>query len=167
MLSTHAKKRRRLRRCVFVERNSKISVDLNRLRRSGCKSVFREIYYAEIIMMKMELPEDIFRICIQPYLYRIQPRDKEELKRMISKWLELGDAEKPDIESKDHIAEWDTSSVTDMSDLFRNARDFNDPIGKWDTSKVTDMSGMFSGAYKFNQPISAVSYTHLRAHETR
>ncbi|XRA99628.1 EF-hand domain-containing protein [Pycnococcus provasolii] len=52
------------------------------------------------------------------------------------------------------ISEWDTSKVTDMSDLFNNAPDFNEDISGWDTSKVTDMSYMFYDAKAFNQDIS-------------
>ncbi len=48
---------------------------------------------------------------------------------------------------------FDTSQVTDMSDMFREATSFNQPIGNWNTSNVTDMSGMFEGATSFNQPI--------------
>ncbi|MDJ0761877.1 MAG: BspA family leucine-rich repeat surface protein [Myxococcota bacterium] len=50
---------------------------------------------------------------------------------------------------------WDTSSVTDMDDMFRAASAFNQDISAWDTSSVTDMSGMFEGASAFNQDISA------------
>ena len=30
-----------------------------------------------------------------------------------------------------HISEWDTSAVTDMSQLFMSKKDFNDDISKW------------------------------------
>ncbi|XRB10125.1 DUF285 domain-containing protein [Pycnococcus provasolii] len=52
------------------------------------------------------------------------------------------------------ISEWDTSQVTDMSQLFNGASAFNEDISKWNTSKVTDMRDMFSGAELFNQDIS-------------
>jgi hypothetical protein len=52
-----------------------------------------------------------------------------------------------------HISDWDVSSVTDMSDLFRNKREFNDDIRQWDVSNVTDMKKMFWGARTFNQAI--------------
>jgi surface protein len=52
-----------------------------------------------------------------------------------------------------HISEWDVSSVTNMSELFRNKKTFNDDISKWNVSNVTDMKGMFSNASAFNQPI--------------
>ena len=37
------------------------------------------------------------------------------------------------------ISSWDTSSVTDMSQMFAFAY-FNQDISSWDTSSVTDMS---------------------------
>ena len=48
----------------------------------------------------------------------------------------------------------DTSGITDMSELFVEATDFNQDISLWDVSSVTDMSGMFSYATSFNQDIS-------------
>ena len=37
------------------------------------------------------------------------------------------------------ITIWLQQSVTDMSELFRDATSFNEDIGHWDTSNVTDM----------------------------
>ena len=51
------------------------------------------------------------------------------------------------------IGNWDTSNVTNMADMFLRAKSFNQPIGNWDTSKVTSMYAMFEGANSFNQPI--------------
>lgn len=48
------------------------------------------------------------------------------------------------------IGEWDTSAVTDMSNLFQYQQDFCADISAWDTSSVTDMSGMFQGTQKFD-----------------
>ena len=53
-----------------------------------------------------------------------------------------------------HISGWDTSQVTDMSDLFKGKSSFNDDITGWDVSNVTNMSYMFEGSYRFNQDIS-------------
>ncbi|HLR76781.1 MAG TPA: BspA family leucine-rich repeat surface protein, partial [Balneolaceae bacterium] len=47
-----------------------------------------------------------------------------------------------------------TSGITDMSNLFKRAYDFNRDISRWDVSNVTDMSYMFEMAYDFNQDIS-------------
>jgi surface protein len=41
---------------------------------------------------------------------------------------------------------WDTSEVTNMSEMFQDATIFNQYIGNWDVSKVTDMSHMFEAS---------------------
>ena len=46
-----------------------------------------------------------------------------------------------------------TSSVTDMSYMFRSAHAFNQDIGSWDVSSVTSMSYMFNFATAFNQDL--------------
>jgi surface protein len=51
------------------------------------------------------------------------------------------------------IGNWNTSSVIDMKYMFFGASSFNQDIGNWDTSLVIDMSSMFSGAIIFNQDI--------------
>jgi len=53
------------------------------------------------------------------------------------------------------ITRWNTSKVTNMGHMFRDAAAFNQPIGSWDTSQVTDMKRMFDGAAAFNQPIGS------------
>ena len=53
-----------------------------------------------------------------------------------------------------HINKWNTSQVTDMSDLFKECDDFNDNISEWDVSNVTSMKGLFHWASSFNQDIS-------------
>ena len=47
------------------------------------------------------------------------------------------------------------SMVTDMSDMFTFARNFNGDanFGNWDVSNITNMSGTFGGASIFNYPI--------------
>ena len=52
------------------------------------------------------------------------------------------------------ISGWNTSSVTNMEDMFYNAVAFNADISDWDTSSVTDMRFMFSGASTFDADIS-------------
>ena len=51
------------------------------------------------------------------------------------------------------IADWDTSQVTNMSNLFANATTFNEPLTRWDTSNVVSMDSMFHHATAFNQPL--------------
>ena len=54
----------------------------------------------------------------------------------------------------DDISEWDVSNVTNMRNMFERASSFNQDISKWDVSKVRDMTCMFEGASSFNQDIS-------------
>jgi surface protein len=52
------------------------------------------------------------------------------------------------------IGNWCVSQVTDMSDLFKDAVDFNENLW-WDVSSVTTMKEMFSGAASYDQDMSS------------
>ncbi len=55
----------------------------------------------------------------------------------------------------ENISSWDVSSVTNMQRMFNNATTFDQPIGAWDVSSVTNMENMFENARGFNQPIGS------------
>ncbi|KAH8057449.1 hypothetical protein JL721_9698 [Aureococcus anophagefferens] len=87
--------------------------------------------------------------------------DKSELESAVDAWIADSSAATT---TYGHISTWDTSAVTDMSELFcgsweycthynTNAVSFNDDIGAWDTSSVTDMSSMFRWASAFDQDL--------------
>ena len=50
------------------------------------------------------------------------------------------------------VTYWDTSSVTTMESTFKDATLFNQPL-QWDISQVTSMDYMFNGATLFSQPL--------------
>ena len=50
-----------------------------------------------------------------------------------------------------HISTWDTSEVTDMSELFKGKNAFDEDISGWDVSRVTRMGSIFSGATSFDK----------------
>jgi surface protein len=52
------------------------------------------------------------------------------------------------------IGNWCVSQVTDMSDLFKDAVDFNENLWS-DVSNVITMKGMFSGAASYDQHMSS------------
>ena len=54
-----------------------------------------------------------------------------------------------------HISDWDVSSITNMSDLFRQAYFFNVDLSSWDVSSVTNMNNMFNDASSFNGDLSS------------
>ena len=50
-----------------------------------------------------------------------------------------------------NIEKWDLSKVTDMSEMFFAAKNFNQLLNDWDVSSVTNMNYMFGYTDKFNQ----------------
>jgi surface protein len=96
-----------------------------------------------------DLPEDVMKYSmgfIRPAL------DNKSIRKAVKDYIEGGPKKKAVIETYGKIENWDTSRVTDMSNLF-NYTDFNEDISNWDVSSVTTMRGMFYGAENFNQPI--------------
>lgn len=53
------------------------------------------------------------------------------------------------------IGDWDMSRITNIQRIFASATSFNQPIGDWDVSNVTNMNGVFDNAAVFNQPIDS------------
>ncbi len=58
------------------------------------------------------------------------------------------------------LSKWDTSSVTNMEGMFKNATKFNSPL-TFDTSNVTNMSFMFFGATSFNQTLELLNISQV------
>jgi surface protein len=54
-----------------------------------------------------------------------------------------------------NISSWNTSNVTNMSEMFYGNKLFNININSWDVSNVTNMSGMFRNADAFNQSLNS------------
>ena len=61
------------------------------------------------------------------------------------------------------IGEWDVSRVTDMTQLFLDARAFNQELSKWDVSRATDMGMMFANATHFNEDLSKWDVSRVTA----
>ncbi|WP_434325259.1 BspA family leucine-rich repeat surface protein [Mycoplasma capricolum] len=59
------------------------------------------------------------------------------------------------------IQHWDTSNITDMSNMFESAQWFDQDISNWNTSKITNMSSMFYDAKLFNRNISKWDISHV------
>ena len=91
--------------------------------------------------------DEIIKI-IKEYLFK--PKSKNELKKAVNLWRENKEEA---LNKYGHISNWDTSLITDMSELFSSKKDFNDNINNWDVSSVTEMYFMFGHTTKFNQPL--------------
>lgn len=55
--------------------------------------------------------------------------------------------------NESYLEDWDTSQVTNMKDMFRNATSFDGDVSGWDVSSVTDMYSMFRNAGAFDRDI--------------
>ena len=104
-----------------------------------------------IVQSKLKYPH-IGRY-INSFVDRVQPKSNEALQELVISWDTEYKTEQYSPTDKEHISNWDTSLITDMSNLFTDMYTFNDDISQWDTSRVTNMAHMFDGASAFNQPI--------------
>ena len=80
-----------------------------------------------------------------------QPETRDELKTAVDEWIV--DSYNASSTYGD-INTWDTSLISNMSELFYDNGTFNGDISDWDVSSVTDMGYMFEDATSFNQDIS-------------
>lgn len=60
-----------------------------------------------------------------------------------------------------NISSWNTSNVINMREMFENADAFNQDISGWDTSQVTSMEDMFNLASNFNQNLGSWNISSL------
>ncbi len=98
------------------------------------------------------VPEFVALYEIIPYIRNLA-LNNESIRVAVKDYLEGGEKRDAIIKKYGKIEYWNTSEVTDMSEMFCHANTFNQDISKWDTSSVTNMRHMFCGARKFNQPI--------------
>ena len=87
------------------------------------------------------------------------PKTKEELQIALKEWCK----NKEKAEKKYyHINTWDTSLITDMSELFMGKNNFNDDISNWNVSNVKTMNFMFGGAGSFNQLLNNWNVSNVK-----
>jgi hypothetical protein len=87
------------------------------------------------------------RYCI---LKTVEKMNNEDIRTAVEKWF-TNRAEAELIYG--HISKWDTSNVSDMSNLFKDRKNFNEDINSWNVANVTPMERVFEGASSFNQPL--------------
>mgnify|MGYP003482272054 FL=1 len=74
--------------------------------------------------------------------YNYHPETKEELQDIINQLVE-------ERGNEGDFNDIDVSKITDMSELFKDMKDFNGDISNWDVSKVTNMKKMFFDCKSF------------------
>jgi len=121
--------------------------------------------------------------CPEPF----QPETRNELKIAVDEWIHDSDSARVqygeintwdtslitdmselfyDTTFNDDISDWDVLNVNNMNSIFAFATDFNQDISDWDVSSVTDMAWMFHGASNFNGDLSnwdVSSVTYMNA----
>jgi surface protein len=111
-----------------------------------------------------DLPEDVMKYSMGFIRHAL---DDRSIRKAVKDYFEGGPKKKAVIEKYGKIENWDTSRVTDMSNLFAYSKftginsdinedisKFNEDITKWDVSNVTTFAGMFYYSVNFNQDIS-------------
>ena len=87
-----------------------------------------------------------------------KPTDKDVLKDAVNLWV---DNNASAVSQYGDINTWDTSLITDMSQLFQSKSYFNSNISSWNTSNVTNMGSMFYNTAAFNQDIGGWNVSNV------
>jgi surface protein len=78
--------------------------------------------------------------------------DRDTLKSAVDLWI-TNETRALELYGR-HVSDWNVSTVTDMSFLFRDATNFSEDLSQWDVSLVRNMSGMFQDARQFQSNLS-------------
>ena len=92
----------------------------------------------------------------------IPPFTNKTLRRAVKDYLAGGDRKKRIVEKYGEISNWDTSKVTNMRWMFKNAESFDQPLNNWDVSNVTNMWSMFQNAESFDQPLNKWNVSQVK-----
>jgi surface protein len=94
-------------------------------------------------------------------LERLSPDERERERKLIRSDADIHEAAKlwcTDPSAAElrygNISDWDTSSVTNMKELFVNAEEFNADLSRWRVGNVTNMVCMFEDATAFRSDLS-------------
>ena len=112
--------------------------------------MFRKLIDIHILLIKIfEYEPSLYDNIKAVFFYKF--KDNLEFREAINLWF---DNNEEALKLYGPMDFWDTSNITDMSNLFKWRNSFNYDINSWDTSNVTNMRYMFYGAEEFNQNIA-------------
>ncbi|EIN14807.1 Hypothetical protein, DUF285 family [Mycoplasmopsis agalactiae 14628] len=61
-----------------------------------------------------------------------------------------------------NIEKWNITNVSDISEAFSYASEFNQDVSSWNTTNVRNMAGLFADATKFNMPLNSWDVSNVR-----
>jgi surface protein len=76
------------------------------------------------------------------------------IRTAIKLWFGTAEDKELCIKIHGHISDWNTSCVSNMSQLFYAKSDFNEDISKWNVEHVTNFKEMFFYCTIYNQPLN-------------
>ena len=127
-----------------------------------------QVVAAQIVATQAAHKHKVTRHAVARELTDSYAMDDDSIRTAVAAWTSDAAAAEA---TYGHISTWDTSGVTDMSELFcagdycdyynSGAASFNENIGAWDTTEATSMAGMFRGASSFNQPLGDWSFDNI------
>jgi len=104
-------------------------------------------------------PPGVIDILLEGYKERCFHAKNETLRGAVKEYIEN---KRSAIRKYGDISKWDVSKVTDMNNMFYNAKNFNGDISEWDVSNVTNMGYMFYNAKSFNGDLSKWNVSNVR-----
>ena len=109
-----------------------------------------------------KLPNELTNI-IKDYII-FKPKDNDELQEAADLWFESKEKSINEIWSYINLG-YIINILLKMNALFAYEDDFNEDINNWDVSNVTDMSDMFYEARLFNHPLDLWDYIQRYRYE--
>ena len=144
--------------CPDTTHLEELQIDIQQ--RTGMKIIYQQLFYSDSERPLTSNDEFYNKEMYLIERARIPIPNNEMIYILVDKWIR--NDRKKIIETYGSIEDWDTSQITNMSELFMWKYNFNDDISQWDVSNTTDMSRMFYSAGQFRQDLSQWNIEKVR-----
>jgi surface protein len=122
---------------------------------SSLKNLSHDVIFPDFPKHMMDAennyPPGVIDILLEGYKERCFHAKNETLRGAVKEYIQN---KRSAIRKYGDISKWDVSKVTDMNNMFYNAKNFNGDLSGWDVSNVTNMIRMFYNAKNFNGDLS-------------
>ena len=109
-----------------------------KLRGGVTRKRLSQLTQQELLTALEELPADVVKQIGARHPLLIPPFTNDTLRRAVQDYLAGGARKRCIVDKYGEISNWDVSKVTDMENLFNNARYFNQPLNNWNVSNVNE-----------------------------